>query len=387
MTHPARGGQAFDLLVIGAGPAGSSAAKTAADLGLRVALVDKNRFPRDKLCGGGLTGRAMRHYREIFGKAQPDIGWTRRDRFHFHAFGQDLGATDNAPAINLIMRRAFDADLVQDALAAGAQGYFGQAGSFDPVNRTISLPTATLHAPLVIAADGVNSPTAKQLFGTAFDRDHIGFALEVESPQVTEDTALRIDFGAANWGYGWQFPKHCGTTVGVGGVMCRNPDMKASLARYMASLGLDPALKVKGQFLPFGQYRDCPGQGRVLLAGDAAGLVDPITGEGIAHALQSGTLAARAVARALTEGKPDDALPLYRGSLKPLHRGLSQARMLRQIMFRPRLRPTFIRSFRQSRSLRGEYLRLLAGETEYGPLMRQMTARLPAFAMRALRGR
>ena len=80
----------FDLIVLGAGPAGASAAMVAVQAGLRVALVDKRRFPRDKLCGGGLTGRAMRHYGAIFGKQQPDVPIVRRDSFQFHAFGQDL---------------------------------------------------------------------------------------------------------------------------------------------------------------------------------------------------------------------------------------------------------------------------------------------------------
>jgi geranylgeranyl reductase family protein len=376
----------FDLIVIGAGPAGAAAAMTAAFSGLRVALVDKRRFPRDKLCGGGLTGRAMGQYRAIFGRETPETPMVRRDCFHFHGFGADLGASPGAPPIHLIMRRDFDRHLVDCALQAGAADFTGRDGTLDPESGTLSLGDTVLRAPLVIAADGVSSPIARQLFGAAYDQDRIGFALEIEHPEVDEDTPLRIDFGAAEWGYGWQFPKHCGTTIGVGGVLSRNPDMKAALARYVALLGADGGHKVKGQFLPFGDFRASPGRGRVLLAGDAAGLVDPITGEGIAHALSSGALAAQAVAQALIAGTPDSALGRYTTALKPIHRGLSQARILRQILFRPALRPAFIRSFRNSRSLRGEYLRLMAGETEYGPLMRQMAHRLPSFALRAIRG-
>lgn len=378
--------KAFDLIVLGAGPAGAAAAITAAKGGLTVALVDKKRFPRDKLCGGGLTGRAMGHYQRIFDRPEPQIDIAKRDRFAFYAFGENLGLSEDVPPIHLIMRHAFDATMVADAVAAGAADYTGQPAHLDPDSLTVTLPQHCLTAALVIAADGVNSPTAKTLFGEAFDRDEIGFALEVESPDVTPDTALRIDFGAAEWGYGWQFPKANGTTIGLGGVMRRNPDMKAALAGYMARLGTDPELKVKGQFLPFGQFRKVPGRGRILLAGDAAGLVDPITGEGIAHALHSGELAAQAAIMALRDKAPDRALDAYAVALRPIHAGLGHARLLRNIMFRPTLRPAFTRSFRNSRSLRREYLRLLAGETEYGPLMRKMARRLPAFALRAIRG-
>lgn len=380
----------FDLIVRGAGPAGAAAAMTAAKLGLRVALVDRKRFPRDKLCGGGLTGRAMAHHRRIFGADHPDVPMEVRRDFAFHAFGQDLGMTRDAPPIHLAMRRELDRHLVDRALAAGAVDVTGHALDLDPgdpAGPALFNETMRLTAPLLIAADGVNSPTANALFGRAFDRDRIGFALEIEHPGADPARPLRIDFGAAEWGYGWQFPKTTGTTVGVGGIMARNPDLKRAMKAYMARLDIPEGARVKGQFLPFGGFRKRPGQGRVLLAGDAAGLVDPITGEGIAHALHSGELAAQAAAQALGADHPEAALGRYTTALRPIHNGLTLARLLRTIMFRHALRPAFIRSFRESRRLREEYLRLLAGETDYAPLMRKTARRMPGFAARALFGR
>ncbi|SMX32038.1 Putative oxidoreductase/MT0587 [Maliponia aquimaris] len=358
----------------------------AATAGLTVALVDKALFPRDKLCGGGLTGRAITQYRRCFGGDLPPVPLERRSDFVFHAHGQDLGRSTDAPPLHLGMRFQLDADLVRQALARGAKDFTGHSGALDPDAPALDLPDQRLEAPLIIAADGVNSPTARALFGAAYDPARIGFALEVELPGADPDRPLRIDFGAADWGYGWQFPKPQGTTIGVGGVHARNSDMKAALRRYLAVLDVPDRLNVKGQFLPFGDFRAVPGKGRVLLAGDAAGLVDPITGEGIAHALDSGTCAAEAAIAALAAGRPDDALERYQQAIRPIHRGLRQARLLRNIMFRERLRPAFIRSFRNSRTLRGEYLRLMAGETEYGALMRKMATRLPGFAWRAISG-
>lgn len=377
----------FDLIVLGAGPAGASAALTAAQSGLRVALVDKARFPRDKLCGGGLTGRAITLYSRIYGEPLPPVPLERRDSFAFHAFGQDLGESKDAPPLHLCMRFELDAALVRAALDRGAVDFTGCAGKLDPDGPAVDMSDRRLEAPFLIAADGVNSATARTLFGSSFDKDRIGFALEVERPGADPDRPLRIDFGAADWGYGWQFPKASGTTIGVGGVLARNNDMKAALQRYMDVLDVPDTLTVKGQFLPFGDFRSTPGKGRILLAGDAAGLVDPITGEGIAHALDSGALAAKAVQQALTVGTPEAALSLYKQSLRPIHRGLRHARLLRNLMFRPSLRPAFVRSFRNSRTLRSEYLRLMAGETEYGALMQKMIARLPGFAWRAMSGK
>lgn len=376
----------FDLIVLGAGPAGAAAACTAAAAGLAVALVDPRRFPRNKLCGGGLTGRSMRLYREIFGNAAPPVPLERRDAIAFHAFGEDLGTDRDAPPLHLGMRFSFDHALVEHALQAGAVDFTGQAGTLDPDTGNVTLAACTLRAPLIIAADGVNSPTARHLFGSAFDHGAIGFALEVELPDRAPDRPLRIDFGAADWGYGWQFPKPAGVTIGVGGVLSRNPDMKGALRRYLHTLGIHEAPRVKGQFLPFGAFRPVPGRGRVLLAGDAAGLVDPITGEGIAHAMLSGAEAARACAGALAANAPDRALPLYRKRIAPIHTALRHAALLRPLLFRESLRPAFIRSFRDSQTLRREYLAMLDGQTDYGPIMRRMALRLPGVVMRAIRG-
>jgi geranylgeranyl reductase family protein len=383
---PAAGPRRFDVIVRGAGPAGSAAAITAARLGLRVALVDRRRFPRDKLCGGGLTGRALGHYTRIFGAASPAVPTEIRSDFTFHGFGEDLGTSRDAPPIHLVMRRAFDAHLVALAVAAGAEDVTGADLALDlsdPEQPALTGPGLRLEAPLLIAADGVNSPTAHSLFGRAFDRRQIGFALEIEHPGADPTRPLRIDFGAAEWGYGWQFPKSAGTTVGVGGLLAQNPDLKGAMAAYMRRLEIPEGARVKGQFLPFGAYRRQPGAGRILLAGDAAGLVDPITGEGIAHALDSGAMAAEAAAEALAAQDPASALRRYRRALRPIHRGLDHARRLRVILFRPALRPAFIRSFRHSRSLRRDYLKLLAGQMDYGPLMRRMALRLPGFLLRA----
>ena len=386
-TGASRRTERFDVIVLGAGPAGAAAAMTAASSGLKVALVDKARFPRNKLCGGGITGRALRHYQRIFGGTLPDVPLERRGDFSFHAFGKDLGASRNVPPLHLGMRYQLDDALVRQAISAGAADFTGVTGTLDPTTPALDLPRHRLEAKILIAADGVNSPTARSLFGTAYDPSKIGFALEVERPGVDPKRPLRIDFGAANWGYGWQFPKPEGTTIGVGGVLSRNADMKSALKRYLRVLDVSENLPVKGQFLPFGDFRKTPGKGRVLFAGDAAGLVDPITGEGIAHALDSGALAAEAARTALAKGNPDDALAKYMRALHPIHSDLRYARVLRNVMFREALRPAFIRSFRASRTLRGDYLRLMAGEVDYGPLMRKTAARLPQFAWRAIIGR
>ncbi len=374
----------FDLIVLGAGPAGSAAAATAARAGLRVAIVDKRAFPRDKLCGGGFTGRSLTYYQEIFGRPAPDIPTEVRSDLMFGAHGQVLGHYTDIPPIRMMMRLELDNDLLATALGFGAADFTGVGNTtLDPRAGTVSFGDQVLRAPVIVGADGVNSATARALFGQAFDRETIAFALEIERPET--DLPLRIDFGAAEWGYGWQFPKPNGVTIGVGGINGRNPDMKAALRGYLKDLGLPDDTPIKGQFLPGGTFRKTPGAGRILLAGDAAGLVDPITGEGIAYAMKSGQLAAMATAEALLAGRPETVLAVYTKSLRPIHRALNQARLIRPLMFRPFLREGFVAGFRRSTRLRRDYLRLLAGETEYGPITRAALARAPRHIWRSLR--
>ena len=374
----------YDVIVIGAGPAGSAAARTAAAAGLRVALVDKAVFPRDKLCGGGFTGRAAQYYSEIFETELPP-DFISKSSVALFAFGEPLGRIEDIPPVYLTMRTALDAHLLDLALAAGAEDFTGRRiAELAPEAGRVTLSDGTeLAAPVVIGADGVNSATARALFGRAFDPAQVGFALETEAPAIAPDAPLRIDLGAAEWGYGWSFPKTDSHTVGVGGVHGRNPDMKARMRAYLKVLGLPEDTPVKGQFLPFGKARRRPGRANVLLAGDAAWLVDPVTGEGIGYAMKSGQMAALAARDALARHEPEMALALYRHRLRPLLAAMRHANRLRVLLYRGPLQRGFVRAAKCSGRLRHDYMALLGGEIEYPQLMRRVMLRLPDYLGRA----
>ncbi|SFK84975.1 geranylgeranyl reductase family protein [Shimia haliotis] len=379
----------FDIIIIGAGPAGSAAAVWAAKGGARVALIDKATFPRNKLCGGLFTERSRTYYQEIFGQDfDLSRAVTRTDIAFWHD-GAELAVLNDVPPLHLTMRLDLDATLFGHALAAGAVNFSGRAIS-QITDKSVSFKDGeTLDAPILIGADGVNSIVAKHLFGSAFDTQTIGFGLEIEVPsetQAPEQHPLRIDFGVATWGYGWSFPKRHSTTVGVGGLRAPNPDMKGHMRRYVETLGLDPdAIKFKGHHLPFGDFRPTPGRANILLAGDAAGLVDPITGEGIAFAMKSGQIAAQSALDALAANAPDTALVRHQKGLREIHKNLRIARTLRRIIFAPRWQGTFTRTFRRSGTVRVMYMRLLAGELEYPELARSVLARLPRYLLNRFR--
>ena len=374
--------QAFDVVVMGSGPAGSAAAVTARRAGLSVALLDRAAFPRDKLCGGGVTGRAAVQMREIFGREiDPALFLTSR-RVRFTARGRELGRVEPAPALHMTMRRDFDAMLHAEALAAGAVPVLPvRVAAIEPEARRFRLADGrTLAFGVLIGADGVNSQVARCLFGRAFDPATIAFALEVEAPPVADDLT-EIDLDATPWGYAWAFPKKGSLTLGVGGLQHANPDMKARLAAYLALHGAgDEQPRCKGAFLPAGDFRVVPGQGAVLLAGDAAGLVDPMTGEGIAHAMLSGRLAAEAAAAALGAGAPETALERYRAALAPLHGELRAARTLQRVLFGRVSHAAMLRIVAARPSMQRRVLALLAGEIDYADIRRGFFRRLVGHA-------
>ncbi|MGR3573072.1 geranylgeranyl reductase family protein [Brevirhabdus sp.] len=383
----------FDVVVIGAGPCGTSAAVTAADAGLSTLLVDRSAFPRDKLCGGLFTGRSVRLLRDIHRLTPDDPALFRPCRaMRFVAGTRELARMDDAPVMYLTMRRALDAHLLAHARLRGVTLITGQGlQQVHPDRKQVDLKGGDrIGYRVLIGADGVNSAVAKTLFARAFDPATIGFGLEVEVPPAEQATppgpeTVEVDFDAAAWGYGWAFPKAHGTTIGVGGIQSQNPNPKADLAAYLARHGIDdPGARIKGQFLPFGAYRRKPGRAGVLLAGDAAGLVDPITGEGIALAMDSGRLAARAAQAAIAEARPERAFAIYRRALRPIHASLSEARLWRHLIFSPTMKPAFKASFARSQTLPRRYLDLLAGDLEYRDLRGDLLRRAPRAMVRAL---
>lgn len=379
----------FDIVIVGAGPAGSAAACWAARHGASVAVLDKARFPRNKLCGGLFTGRSQTYCHDIFGESYDLSLAITRDEIEFWYKLERLSKLTDVPPVHLTMRYDLDMFLFQKALDAGATDLTGSPVT-QVTNQGVTLRDGhEVQGRIIIGADGVNSVVAKHLFGRSFDPTTIGFGLEIEAAvdeQTPDDQTLRIDFGLVELGYGWSFPKQASTTIGVGGVRALNPGMKTNLMRYLDHLGLDTSPKrFKGHHLPFGDFRKSPGRGNVLLTGDAAGLIDPITGEGIALAMKSGQHAAQAALQALSGNAPGKAFGYYKSNLADMHRNLRIARRLRHVIFSRRFQPLFAGAFRSSGTVRMQYMRLLAGELEYPQLATTVLRRLPRYAWNALR--
>ena len=312
----------FDALVAGAGPAGSSAARVLARAGLSVALIDRREFPRPKLCGGLLTWKTGQELERVFGPGVLDgVVDFQTPRFEIRHWDQVLAAGSAPQPFRLVKRRVLDQRLLDLARDAGAHVFPGRAVvSCDPAQGELRTAQGDVfQGRFLIGADGAGSVLRTSLFpDKAAWRRNLAAALEIFLPAGALPAAPdfpRLYAGCARTGYGWVFPNSDGQVVGLCGLLRGDKDPGALFRKFLDFLGVAekarPALH--GHPLPYGNWIGRPFGGRLLLAGDAAGMVEPLLGEGIFYAVSSGRLAAQAVLGEIKDSAP--AGPAYAGAL------------------------------------------------------------------------
>jgi geranylgeranyl reductase family protein len=290
----------FDVLVVGAGPAGSATAIRLARGGAKVLLADRARFPRDKPCGGGLTGRALRH-------APCDVSPVVEhvvDRMALRlGYGRRFERASDTPLILMTQRRRLDAHLAEHAAAAGTDFRDGTRVdelTLDESGVTVRIDGSKVAASFVVGADGANGIVARStglgdgiVCGVALEGNASWTDLE---PAPYRRTAW-VELGVVPGGYGWVFPKGDHANIGVGGWMEEGPRLRAHLDRLARVHGIDASRlrDVRGHRLPMRRLGAPAVRGRALLVGDAAGLVDPLSGDGIYEAFVSARLASQAI--------------------------------------------------------------------------------------------
>lgn len=361
-----------DAVVIGGGPAGSTAAFVLARAGASVVVIDAALFPRDKLCGGLLSRRTEKTYSRIFRTPWDSvIECTSRGAAFFdgHRLVQSV---EHTQPIHFTSRTEFDAHLLSLASKAGAVIQEGRRVL--SVNRDDSsvqlVGSETIEADFIIGCDGVTSRVAQSIKLPPLTRSGLAVGMELHLPRAAfhrQPEKPEIYFRVARWGYGWLFPKRDCLTIGLAGLVEKNSNLKDRFIDFVKELnrGELPAVPWKGHPIPFGNHRSRPGRNNILLAGDAAGLVEPVTGEGIAFAIESGGCAAKAVLAAASLGDPSSALSLYSRQYARITTQFRHARMMRRLVFPAVTQPIFLRVLARSRSVASRYLDLLAGEIDY----------------------
>ncbi len=312
MTH-------YDAIVIGAGPAGSVTAYRLARDGASVLLVDKARFPRDKPCGGGLTLRAVR---QLPIPVDPVVEHVVTSVEFGVRYKHRYVRESDRPLILMTQRRHLDAHLAEQAAAAGAT--FRDASKVVSVELSatkvaVDVDGERMTAEVLVGADGANGFVAKRLdLGT---QPTYGVALEGNLPySVIGEEPYRgkavVELGIVPGGYGWVFPKGDHANIGVGGWERTGPELRDHLRRYCSAYGVPFASleNLRGHRLPL-RRPDAPlARDRAMVVGDAAGLVDPLSGDGMFEAFVSARIAAES-ALALLAGRTSSVAP-YDDALK-----------------------------------------------------------------------
>jgi geranylgeranyl reductase family protein len=296
----------FDAVVVGAGPAGSTAARELAAGGARVLIVDRAEFPRYKACGGGIPIRTERMLPFPIDSVVEDsvhlldVAWRGRMRFL-----RDSGE----PFAHMVMRDRFDALLLEHARRAGAEFRARttvQRAEQDGVVSIESEDGFRATCDFVVCADGAHSPVGKMLGLGSDIAECAAWEVEVHGGARQDDYRSRalIEVGYRPWGYAWLFPKDELLSIGVVLPREQAPRMKRVIDAYRRRLGLEAAEVhiARGHKIRFRRGNEVLMSGRALLAGDAAGLADEFTEEGISYAVHSGRIAARNILRATKSG-------------------------------------------------------------------------------------
>ncbi len=293
----------YDAVIIGAGPAGSHLGFLLAHAGVKVAIVDQAVFPRDKLCGGLITQKTLAllekaHQSEAF----PFFGIKQmRLIYKRHC----VASVNPLSPVNTVCRREFDALLVEFAVAYGAHMYLGTpALQIDFQKKVVLLKDGReIHYGRLIGADGAMSKVRRL---ASIPAAQLGFCLEAYVPweQVKHSgkwnaNGIELICGDFTKGYGWVFPNRETVVIGAGNLTTEmsEAEIMRVFPRFIEDFAEPEQIKIRGAYVPSGTsvMLGRPNNQNMCLIGDAAGLIDPLTGEGIYYALMSAEKAADAV--------------------------------------------------------------------------------------------
>jgi geranylgeranyl reductase family protein len=374
----------YDVIVVGAGPGGSTAARFCAHAGLKTLIIEKEHLPRYKPCGGCLSVKTV-HLLNF--DLTPVIENTVYGAKFTYLLKDPFFIDSKDPIAYMVMRDRFDQFLVEKALEKGAEILEGEnvlGISKREEGIDVELESGKLfRCEYLIGADGPSSLVAKAL--SLFPSNAGGFAVESEVPfegvpffPKSELHLLHLDFGGVPNGYGWVFPKREGLSIGIGGMFREGERMKPRkyFKEFLRRLNYleEEKIKMIGHPLPaFYDEGQRVGQGKVLLIGDAAHLMDPLQGEGIYYAIRSAMLATDAILQSRETGSlPSD---LYQTAVHVhIFENLKWALYFSRFVFR--FTKLAYKTLKHYPELGKLYLQVLEGKETYQSFVDQVKQRM-----------
>jgi geranylgeranyl reductase family protein len=403
------------VIVVGAGPAGATAARALAVRGMAVRLLDRAAFPRNKPCGGGISVRVLTRF-PYLAHELARIATHAVSRLYLEGpDGDSTVVNTDAPAALMIRRVEFDALLVSLAQQAGAELVTGadivQAREDDDGVTLNARDGRVFRAPIVIAADGVHSVVARRLgINPGWSSTAVALDMMEETPRSAlrdvDPSTLWVSYGfdpagprpvggrsTAAEGYAYIFPKRDHVNIGIGYVLSHYRaavdhapyELQRSFVGALRDRGIVTGDSVRKNFTPSvipigGPLRD-PGRGRVLVAGDAGGFVNGFTAEGIYYAMVSGELAAKVVT---ADGGVARLAARYRRACNDeIGAELRDSVLIQRYLFADRRRITaMINGAERAATATRAIVDFVMGRRSYRSLRRSLLTRSPMLASR-----
>lgn len=339
----------YDVIVVGAGPAGFAASKILKDNNINFCIIDKNKFPREKLCGGGLTNKSLNLLNSL-NISLDNIKTKTCNSIYFVSKNINKNMIlDNK--IIMIDRKEFDYNNIK---LITNNNFYENEKIVNINNNILTTNKDEYEFKYIIFADGVNGYSKKLIANRK-----IGFCVEYNSNTLTDKTVF--DFCAIKDGYGWIFPKKEHTTIGLGNFNGKYDDYKTLLCNFARKYNFEIDEKnIKGYPIPLYSkkiYKNSVIDNKYILVGDAASLVDPVSGEGIFYALISGIMASESIISSINENT--DLKTTYFKKSKILYKCLNRRHHINKLLY-SKCGPLFMKITLKSKKLT-KYINRLFG--------------------------
>ncbi len=380
----------FDVVVVGAGPAGAAAAFYLKKKFDSVILLDKRVFPREKLCGGAISKKTRELLLRDWGiKEDLEEISTKAQTGELYIKNQLITNISLKPDLMYFVSRAdFDHLLVQKAVNSGV--VFEDSKKviqIDHINGSlVTSDNQRMKADLIVAADGFPSFVSKQIGLRTTANSNLRFNALAYEVDVVKDSftkggsdVSKLYLGFANTGYGWVFPKKTTDTLGLGGLYERNLNLKDDFIEMLNDLKIDKSnfKGIKGHWIPSNQKLGKLSKDRIFLVGDAAGLADPLVGEGIYYALRSGKLLADSITKLDLSSIEISARTYKTKCEKSFENEFRYAYKLREFLSKERNLNFCIKILKSSKTMNKDLLRLVNGDITFKKFWWKLILRSP----------
>lgn len=335
-----------DAVIIGGGPAGVSAGTVLQRKGYKTCIIDTRIFPREKLCAGVLTVKSVKLIHHIY----KDLSFDDMDMRDIHKIellynSKVIGKYRVDNAYRVINRVEFDNKLLKYYKSVGGIIYDGQKEYKIVYNKSVVILSDGTEIPycVLIGADGINSKV-RHYVGRSWKASVLCF--EKFIPNLSDEDTIKIDFAGILGGYSWRIPGKDKIGVGLGEFYIRGMKKKpARYKRYFESQGISDINGIRGAFVSSGNFVRKPVKNNVLLVGDAAGLIDAMTGEGIYFAIESGMQASLAIIDYLKKNVP---LNTYISRIEKIHKKMREQNVYNKFLYIPIFQRINLRHFKRN---------------------------------------